>query len=310
LPTVLALLLAISAPVAGQILPPQGQAPATREYPFLGLRTEQKIPGNAQSGIVVTYLFPLAPAKEMGFQIGDEVRLFADQLYVDQKAFVEALGRLNVNARVRFTVLRQGQEVKLEGRVGSREKILKAHQEQVRKDFAGKPLPAFPALSWWNVEKKAFEERPAGLDALRGKLAIVFSYDDCEHCRARRYGRMQTTSTALASTRGADQVAFLGIYFVEGQGAQGKADLLGKAAALYEATPPGFPAAAAYYPAGKATAADLDRQVLLHNHGVAIVRPDGNVGYIQIVGFPEQEFGLALTQEIQKLAGAEAPARK
>ncbi|MBI4600955.1 MAG: serine protease [Planctomycetes bacterium] len=303
-------LAACLAPCAGpaqipaQVIgPQQGQQAGPRESPFLGIFTEQKISEDRASGLTVTYLHPLSPAKEMGFQIGDEIKSLNDQIFLEQKGLFEALRSSNVNAKVRFVVLRAGKEVRLEGRLGSRDKVLRAYEDQARKAFAGKPPPPAPPLLAWDPAKKDFAvaEDPGPLDALRGKLSVVMAFDDCAFCKENRYQRLSQMKTVLSTTKEADRVAFLGIYYSESQGAQGKDAYRSAAKAFLEASLPAAPVALAIYPSGKPKPEDREAHFVVHNHGTMILGTDGLVSFLQIVGKPDQEFSAAFQKALLAL---------
>lgn len=114
----------------------------------------------------------------------------------------------------------------------------------------------------------------------------------------------------------ASPVAFAGIFYDDRAGKTGKEANLKSATDLITLVPapPSVPLAVAFYPGDKPTPNDRDTQVLLSNHGSAIIDPNGNVEYIQILGLPEVEFGSALQKALQKVAGkaaeGAAPARE
>ncbi len=283
------------------------QAPPTTapvEAPFLGLQTELKDRKDPASGVVVTYVWPLSAAKEMGFQLGDEIKTLNDVLIALPEDFSREVRKENVNAKLRFKILRAGQEVKIVGRIGSRDKTMKAYQDQVRKDFSGKPLPPFPPVLWWNAAKKQWEENTDVINGTKGKITIYMSFDDCPDCKEKRYQRLSQMQTLLSKAPGGDQVAYIGIFYGERPTKSGKEANLKAATALVTSSPPTVPIAVAWYPDDRPTSQDRDTQVLLHNHGTAIVRSDGNVEFVQVVGVPEQEFGAAfqriLTEQQQK----------
>lgn len=281
-------LLAAQTPPA----PPPPAGPV--ESPFLGIQTELKNPSNPSGGVVVSYLWPLSTAKEMGFQLGDEIRTLNDVLITDPETFSREVRKENVGARLRFRIVRAGKDLKLDGRIGSREKTFKAYQDQARKDHVGKPLPPFPALTWWNPTTRAWEDNANGLNALKGKIAIVMSFDNCKVCVESRYRKLSQMQALLAKAPGGDQLAYAGIFFDDRPATAGKENNLKTATELLTASPPTVPVAVAYYPAGKPTAQDRDSQVLIHNHGTAILNPAGNVEFLQVVGVPEQEFTVTL----------------
>jgi len=288
-----------------QTPPPPGPV----ESPFLGVQTELKDPRDAKGGVVISYLWPQSAAREMGLEIGDEIRTLNDVLITDPETFSREVRKENVNAKLRFRIIRAGKEMKIEGRIGSREKTMKAYQEQARKTMVGKPLPALPGLLWWNAATKAWEEKKEAespWNALKGKIGVVMSFDDCSVCKSSRYLKLSQMQTFLSRTPGGDRVAYAGIFFDDRPDKSGKEKNLSTATQLVTASPPAVPIAVAYYPSGKPTPADRDTQVLIHNHGTAILNPSGSVEFLQVVGIPEQDF----TAVLQKLLLAEAEKAK
>jgi hypothetical protein len=284
-----------AAPIAAQ------QQVGPKESPYLGVQTELKDPSDPKSGLIVAYTWPLSAARQMGFQIGDEVRTFNDILITDPEAFAREVRKENVNAKVRFQIRRAGQDLKIEGRVGSFDKTMKAYQEMVRTELKGKPLPRLPGALWWSSEGKKWEEKPDALSALKGKITVVMSFDDCDQCREKRYQELLREQRVHAEK--ATPVVFAGIFFDERPKKTGKDANLKTATELVTALPPTMPIAVAFYPGDKPSPTDRDTQVLLHTHGTVILDPAGNVEYIQIVGFPESEFGAALQKSILAIAG-------
>ncbi len=301
----LSLLLAI-ATVQVRLVAQAPPATGPAEAPFLGLQTELKNASDPKSGVVVVYIWPMSAAKEMGFQIGDEIRTLNDVLISSPVDFSTEVRKENVNAKLRFRILRAGQEVKVEGRIGSREKTMKAYQDETRKEMVGKPLPPFPSLVWWNALLKKWEEKADALNATKGKIAIYMSFDDCAICKEKRYQRLSQMQTLLAKTPGGDQVTYVGVFYDERPGKNGKEASLKTATDLVTSSPPSVPIALASYPNDHPTPKDRDTQVLLHNHGTAIVGPSGNVEFVQVVGVPEQDFGVAFQKIL--LATQQKPA--
>ncbi|HVR75797.1 MAG TPA: PDZ domain-containing protein [Planctomycetota bacterium] len=274
---------------------------------FLGLTTEPKVAGDPKSGLVVIYVFPGSAAKEMGFQVGDEIRTLNDLLITDQETFTRELRKENINARVRFQIRRGGADMRIEGRIGSLLKTMKEYQETVRKDFGGKPLPPLPGVAWWNAETKTWDEKSAALEGLRGKIGIVFSFDDCDVCLQKRYLKLSQTKGALAATPTGPRIGFAGIFYAETAGRGTREERLKAAEKFLTANPPVFPVAVAFYPGDRSTPAEREKQVLLHHHGTAILDPEGNVKFIEIQGPPEYDFGIALQKVLQELEKGAAP---
>jgi len=276
------------------------QQPPPSDSAFLGLETRSKVPGDESSGLVVTYIFPQSAALQMGFQIGDEILTLNDILIRDQATWRKELRRENVNAKIKFQIRRKGKVTKIKGRIGSRQKTLKAHQNNVRGELLGKPLPPLPAAMWWNAEKKAWEKREDGMDFLRGQVAVVVSFDGCKTCRTHRLKRISAMKTQLEIDGREEAAAFAGIFFQGETGQMGKEANIDAATALFTSSPPTIPVAAAYYPNGQPTPEEKDRDVLIHRHGVAILDTKGNIQYIQTLGLPDQEFFQAYRKALER----------
>lgn len=275
----------------------QKQAPA-EDHAFLGLQTESKIAADPKSGLVVTYIYPGSAAKEIGFQVGDEIRTLNDLFILDRDTFIKELRKENVNAKLRFLIKREGQEVNLQGRIGSYRKTMTAYQDVVRKEMEGKPFPSFPGLIWWNPKTKEWDEKLSEMGALEGKLSVVFSF--CSGCRKTKLDRISQMKTVLTTTGEKLPVAFAGIFHMK----PSKAEDMKAAAEILTATPPVIPIAVAFYPGDKPTPEMRNRQVLMENHGVLILDTKGNVKYVQFVDEPEQEFFLAWQKSLEELRGA------
>src|SRR5262249_35894230 len=177
----------------------------------------------------------------------------------------------------------------------SYQKTMSAYQERVRKEMDGKPLPPLPGAVWWNPETKAWDEKLNGMDSLRGKLSVVFSFDDCKYCKERKLHRISQMKTVLDKTKA--PVAFAGIFYTN----QGKEKNMKAAADVLAASPPVIPIGVAYYPGEKLTQDSRDQQVLLQNHGLAILDTKGNVKYLQIVGELDQQFFMAWQKSLEEL---------
>jgi hypothetical protein len=278
----------------------EAPAPPPSDSAFLGLETRPKVEEGKNTALVVTYIFPESAAMQMGFQVGDEVLTLNDVLVGDPVAWRKQLGRENVNAKVKFRVRRKGQVINVKGRMGSRLKTLEAHQEKVRTEVTGKPLPPLPAAVWWNPETKSWEDRQDGMDFLRGKVAVVVSFDGCKVCRTGRLNRVSALKTRLDEQGKGESVAFAGVFFQGQPGKMGKEANVSAAAAMLTSFPPTIPIATAYYPDGQPTPEQKDRNPLIHRHGVAVLDTTGNVQYIQTVGLPEQEFFGAVNKALLK----------
>ena len=187
---------------------------------------------------------------------------------------------------------------------------MKAYQESIRKELSGKPLPPLPGAAWWNPETKKWDEKLDPMAGLKGKLSVIMSFDDCEICKEKRYLRLTQMKTLLSKTTGALPLEYVGIFYDERPGKAGKEANLKTATALIASSPPAVPIAVAFYPGDKPTPADREKQVLIHNHGVAILGTSGNVEFIQTLGVPDQDFGVAFQKAIQNLAEKAPEANK
>jgi hypothetical protein len=282
-------------------LPPAAPAP---ESPFLGLQTEAKDPKNPKGGVVVVYVWPVSAAQTMGFQVGDEVLMLNDVVITDPESFTTEIRKENVNAKLRFRIRRAGQEKSIDGRIGSREKTMREYQELVRKELIGKPLAPLPAVEWWSASTRRWDGKgnDDGMASRKDKLTVVMSFDDCEVCKSRRYLRLNQMKALFTKVAGAENVAYVGLYFDSNRGKPGKDDSEKAATALLAANPPVVPIGLVHYPSGKPTAEDRGRQVIIHNHGTAILDPSGNVEYVQVTDPPGQEFSEALQRAFIKHA--------
>lgn len=281
-----------------QVLPGEERKEAARDFSFLGVVTAPKVAGDEKSGLVVTYVYPGSAAEEMAFKVGDEVLIVNDLVVQDRNSFVEELRRTNVGGKARFRIRRGGEELQLQGRMGSYYKSMAAYQEIVRKEFIGKPLPPLPAALRWNATEKKWEPGPTGWEELRGKVGIVFSLDDCPVCRDARLRKLSLLKAGLSTAVGTKPLAFSAVYYDERQGKAGKEANMKAAAALFEEIPPPFTAAVAYYTGATPTVEERRQQFLMHHHGIAILDPEGLVTYVQVLGAPERVFAEALRKAI------------
>lgn len=254
------------------------------------------------------YTMPQSAAREMGIQIGDELISLNDVILTDPETFTREVRKENVNAKLRFRVRRGGQELKIEGRIGSYDKTMKAYQEEVRKRLLGKPLWKLPSLVWWNETTRTFEEKAGAVVAAPGKVTTIMAFDDCNTCKEKRFLRMKQMSTLLANRPGGELLAFCGIFYGDRAGLGTREANAKAAAALLAASPPGYPVSLAYYAGDRPTAADRDEQAVVHSHGTVIVGTEGKVEFVQVIGEPEQEFGMALQKLLLGAAGAAPPA--
>lgn len=274
----------------------------SRDFAYLGVQTAPRDPSAAQGGIVITFVSPASSALEMGLQAGDEIVTFNDLIILDQKQLVAELRKENINAKVRFKVRRKGDELRIEGRIGSYQKTMQAYQDHLRKEYGGKPLPKPPATLWWNGAKRGWEVDEKVWDGLQGKLSVVFSFDDCEVCREKRYGILTKTKLALDATPAKDHLAFVGLFYADTAGATGKEANERAAGAFLEKAPPPFPIGVAYYPNEASSPQEREGQFLLHHHGIALLDRKGQIEYLQTYEPPGYDFSRALQGALTKLA--------
>jgi hypothetical protein len=282
---------------------PVGAGPSDR--PYLGLETEVRAAG--EPGVFVAYIHPMSPAKEIGFQVGDEIRTVNDVLITTTEAFVKEIRAQNIGAKLRFLLRRGGQDVKLEGRLGSYTKTMLAYQEAVRKEMVGKPLPPPPSPLWWDVSEKSWKERQGILDEFRGRHTLIFSFDDCPQCKRDRYQKITQLKNLLEAVTPGLPLAFAGVFF---RPAKTKDENLAAAAALFADLPPPFPVAVANHATARPTPEEREKHVFFQSHGTAILDPDGKVRYLQIHDVPGEEFSKAyqaVIQEIGAARGGQAP---
>ncbi len=264
---------------------------------FLGISTE---PSSETGGIRVIYVFPASAAETMGIKIGDHVILVNDVRVPTPADLSRELRTENVGAKLRLIILRDGKRQRISGKIGSYSKTMQSFQERRRKAMVGKPLPAPPSVTWWNGTTKSWEDKPGALEPSKGRISVVFSFDGCPTCRKERLGRFAKMGKLLEQSA-PGSIDFRGLYFKEG--AAKKASLTA-ARELFEAIPTTFPLGVTSYGDAAPTPESRLRNVVLHQHGVAILGPGGNVAYLQIYGYPENEFYNAF----KKLYTPEQPA--
>lgn len=250
---------------------------------FLGISTE---PSSETGGIRVSYVFPASAAETMGIKVGDHILLVNDVRVPTPANLSRELRTENIGAKLRLLILRDGKRQRISGKIGSYTKTMQTFQARRRKAMIGKPLPAPPSVTWWNGTTKSWDDKRDALKPSKGRISVVFSFDGCRTCRKERLGRFATMGKSLEQSA-PGSIDFRGLYFKEG--ASKKASLTA-ARELFEAIPTTFPLGVASYGDTAPTAESRLRNVVLHQHGVAILGADGNVAYLQIHGFPENEF--------------------
>jgi hypothetical protein len=237
----------------------------------------------------------------MDFKVGDEVVAINDVLTTDQEVFVNEVRKERIGTTLRFLVRRDGQTLKVNGKIGSYNKTMVALQDAARKERIGKPLPPPPAALWWNAATAVWEEKPGALADLKDKLAVVISFDNCGFCKEEKVKKVAAMKSALQQTAAGAPLAFTGFFFNE---ARTRDECLKDARELLQAVPVNFPVAVTYFPSPPAPEAKRE-QVLLTQHGVAILEPKGTVVYLQTYGTLGPDFLAAFQNAARGLpAGA------
>ena len=145
------------------------------------------------------------------------------------------------------------------------------------------------------IRKQASGKPIAGQSGGAGKITVVFSYDSCAYCKRERYGKMaamaKTLTLAATQNKVKSDVVFRGYFFKE---TMPYATALTEASKLYAETKPEFPVAVSHYK-NPVTPEELNRNVLFHEQGVAVLDREGKVAYLQIEGTPKAEFWAAFS---------------
>ena len=287
-----ALIVFVTACLTGPTLLHAQKQPPKPDRGFLGV-TSKNVP-NGQ-GVEVTYIYPTSAAETLGFALGDHVFLVNDVRVKNQQDFSNELRGENAGATMRFVVKRDGKTVRIKGKLGGYQKTMAQFEQRVRKEMLGKPLPKIPGLRWWNVETVGWYEKDTGINSLKGRVVLLFAYDNCPTCESQRFAPLTEWAGLLRKdAQSDDDVALVGLYF-----AQGNSSKVGQQSAsiLYEATEPKFHATFARYP--KDYKADWAKQAFLQHHGMTLIDDEGIVRYVQILGRPgteiSQAFAAALT---------------
>lgn len=259
-------------------------AQETSDRAFLGISTESS---SETGGLRITYVFPGSAAESMGLVIDDQVLLVNDVRVATPEDLTRELRNENIDAKLRLVVLKDGKRERVTGKLGSYSKTMQKFQDERRIAMVGKPFPAPPAVAWWNGATKSWEAKADALTPRAGHITVVFSFDGCQKCQTQRLGRFATMARVLEQSAGATPVDFRGIYFREGASRE---ESRTAAQALFEAIPTTFPLGVVSYDETAPTPESRLRNVVLHQHGVAILDAGGNVAYLQIHGPPETEF--------------------
>lgn len=255
----------------------QNSAVTRTDRGFLGI-SSKNVPGN--HGVVVTYIFPTSSAETLGFQLGDQIILVNDVRIKNQVQFSQELRAENPNATMRFVVKRNGKLERIRGKLGSYKKTMARFQVRVQQHMLGKPLPKLPRLYWWDTEKLDWSDNKEGIDRFKGRITVLFAYDNCPRCEGDRYAPLQGwTDRVLSDVATDDTVSMVGVFFGNGEPLK---NTLEDASVLYEGTTPKFEAALAHYPATQKL--DWLNQAFLRQHGIVLVDEEGIVRYVQVNG--------------------------
>ncbi len=286
------LLLSPASPVplsaAEERASPQKKRPIT-DYPNLGVQLRPIRPGQENEGARINFIYPASSAKEMGLQVGDEV-LEIDGLQVDDRKFLsDRIRKKAIGAPLRLKVRRQGKILELEGERGSFQKVREAFLEQCRKELRGKPFLPGCQLVWPDKED--------GLRALRGKVAVVISFDNCSRCMG-SWRLVQARSFDLQRLQ-QDWVGFCGIYFNIDKPFSQNLEMRNEVLLRY---PVKFPVAVARYPRDEVPPDSAYHDSLIQYHGAAILDPEGKLLYQELFSFQGPPLGENFSKALQNAA--------
>jgi hypothetical protein len=263
-----------------------------KDRAFLGLYTEKIGAENESKGIRVTRVMPFSAAKEMGFLVGDEIIACSDVLVNSPAQFANELRRVRTNARLKFLVRRDGKNIKIDGKIGSYVDTMVAYEKDTRGRLAGKPFPAPPQTLWLNRTTKKWQKDPDPFGKLKGTVAVVFAFDQCKFCVDQKLIKFAAMSNQYDQIDGTP-ISFMGIYYRQGNSNEESFEIVED---LLAQIPAQFPVGVAFYPPGARP--DLDEQVLLHQHGTAILNKEGLVEYLQIFGPLDVKFANAYQEAL------------
>jgi hypothetical protein len=324
------LALLLGAAVAGRPVAAQSTPP---DFAFLGITTESIEPGNAESGLRVTYVFPESTAKSIGLQVDDEIVVLNDVLIRNLDKFIVLLRKEKIGATIRFNVRRKVakdgaapesavvENVALRGKIGSYRKSMTFLQSAVRERLVGKPLPEFPPLKWWDPAKGTWKDEPFDLrKSSEGKVTVIFGFDSMVEIQKRadgslfipNYPKFNSAAKALAETQPNGPFSFVGLFRDDKlKTEKGETAMLDSAAKLLAETPPLFTAGAVLFP-DALKAEDRENLFFLRNRGVLILDAKGIVRFVQVFDEPGADFFEAfkaqLAAEGVELPGAKRPA--
>ena len=293
------LLLTLLAPIFVRAQTTAPAAPPDRA--FLGAYSEPIDRAKKDSGLRVTYIYPHSTAAEIDLRIGDEIIALNNVLIKNRDTFVAELRNNNVNGTVRFLVRRDGEKVKLKGKIKGYRKTMGLVQDGLRKKLYGKPLAKQPEVRLWNPKTKKLEPSKEPLAQLAGKIGMIVWYDDCNYCQTKRYQFLQNMQLRTAAAPTPVPLSFAGLYFSDRQHEQSPQANLDGAAKLYGTKTPSFTAGAVHFPNKSPAPADRHDSLYIYNHGVALLDPEGKLAYLQIFDAPNQrEIQQAMAQVLVK----------
>lgn len=320
-PTLLAIALLSSAIIStdpagsGSALAAEAARPAVRprtrtDRPFLGVTTEPVDAETPGGGLRIIHMYDESAARTMGLRVGDEIIALNDVIIPDRKVFVRELAAEKPGATIRFLLRRDGQKIRLKGKIGGYRETMTRIQAKIRRRLIGHPLPDLPPTRWWNPETKTFaaSEGPSPVEAARGRVVTLFCIDDCKTCVDRRYALFKSFQQRVDSV--AQQVPFttIGIYQSDAQDSEAKGAAARHARALCESKPPSFPMGLVTFEDDPLPPEKREERLYLHNHGVVILDTEGKVRYVQVLGLPAAEYQSSLQavllEAMQKLKEA------
>jgi hypothetical protein len=269
---------------------------------MLGAFTEPVDPANPKGGVRVFYVYPTSAAVEMDLRAGDVIVAINDVLVPDQTTFTNELRKEKPGSTVRMIVQRLTERVHLKGKLKSRQRTLSDMDAALNQRLRGHPLPSLPSLRWWDPASKQWVEKSDGMDACKGKVTVLFSFDDCDNCTPKRYRYVSNIAAQTLKAYPDAKIAFVGLYHSDAQLEEGLDAYLKKVQAMIEKHAPVSPIAVAVERLSKpASATEFENRLFLANHGTVILDPEGNVQQVRILGYPEdKEFLTALQAQILK----------
>ena len=280
----------------------QARRAPPRDFAYLGVYTEPVRAGDEDSGLRVIYVAPGSAAGKIGLEKGDEIIALNDILIDNRTAFVKELRREKVEATIRLLIRRNGERLKLKGKIGS----YLAHQKTLRKRMYGKPLPPLPPIKWWDAGRRKWVERQDGLAHFKGNISILFGFDDCPRCTKDRYRPFTQMKAALALKNPKAPLALAGLYQSDSQDEKG--ETARRAQAMFEKYPSQVPVGRVFFPDGTPRPEEREKHLYIHNHGMVVLDTEGKVRYLQVFGLPREEFLKELEKLLQEVARTNKPA--